>query len=923
MIGETILHYKILEKLGEGGMGEVFKAQDTKLDRFVALKFLPSQLTASDEDKARFIQEAKAASSMNHPNVCTIYSIEEYNNPSSVPQSGTSEGRQLFISMEYVEGKTLKDKKDHLSEKQILEIGIQVAEGLAAAHEKGIVHRDIKPENIMVRKDGIVQIMDFGLAKLYKESNVSRLTKAGSTVGTMGYMSPEQVQGLDVDHRTDIFSLGVVLYELLTGELPFKGVHETAIMYEIVNVEPPPISTVKEGIDPELDRIILECLEKDKDERCQSAKELAKNLRKFKRASSGSKTSKIFQVRSFASKGAETLKSEPANFFSRFKYYVSRNRITTAIILLLTVVVIVLGFSKILQSSESNFSEPVHFSFEIPGKSSLILHWVNIFQVSPDGRTIVYTDYSGESSIIYRRDFNKNIPYPIRGTEGCEDPVFENNNWISFINSNYLLGKVPLGGGIADISGISCSDGFDWANDGKIILTQSWPSGLFSMSGWKENLQALTDIDNSKNEGCHLLPYVLPGNKAAVFTVWTKDGTFDDSKIVVVDFKTKERKNLSYKGVDLQGTSPRFIQAPWGNYLLWSKSGNLYASTFDLSALNLTGPAINILEGLSVNSESGRAGYSVTEANNGTIAYLPGKLDTAKTDLVWVDKNGNEKKAITTSGPYLMPMLSKSGEAIVVLAGPVYKIGIVNFEQNKVDLLWSNGDNGMPQITPDGSSFVFTSNFEDGKYNVYLSRLDGIGGVKKIVATEGGYPDISNISPDGKYILYEGMPTPDKIFIKDLTTDQKPQLLFKSDARLASPCISPDGKLVAYRSDEIDGKFKLFIRPFPINDTKIQVSLRSVFYPQWSADGSELYYREGDKITAAKIQTSPELKVISRRLIYESPLISNDPHERDFTVASDGRILILKRFENQSKPIKLNVIVNWFTELKNKLKTQD
>ncbi|MCG6961572.1 serine/threonine protein kinase, partial [bacterium BMS3Abin03] len=295
MIGETILHYNILEKLGEGGMGEVYKAQDTKLDRFVALKFLPSQLTASESDKARFIQEAKAASSMNHPNVCTIYSIEEYNN-------------QLFISMEYIEGKTLRDKKDHLSEKQILEIGIQVAEGLAAAHEKGIVHRDIKPENIMIRKDGIAQIMDFGLAKLYSSGNVSHLTKAGTTMGTMGYMSPEQIQGLDVDHRTDIFSLGVVLYELLAGEAPFKGMHATAIMYEIVNVEPPPISTIKEGIDPLLDGIILECLEKDKDERCQSAKELAKNLRKFRRVLTAERASKIYNVgtQSFNFKSGKT-----------------------------------------------------------------------------------------------------------------------------------------------------------------------------------------------------------------------------------------------------------------------------------------------------------------------------------------------------------------------------------------------------------------------------------------------------------------------------------------------------------------------------------------------------------------------------------------------------------------------------------------
>jgi serine/threonine protein kinase len=284
MIGEIILQYKILEKIGEGGMGTIYKAKDTKLDRFVALKFLPSQLTATEEEKARFVQEAKAASAMNHPNVCTIYDINEYNG-------------QLFIVMEFVDGKTLKEKKDNLSEKQILEIGIQVAEGLAAAHEKGIVHRDIKPENIMIRKDGIVQILDFGLAKLYKDGNLSRLTKVGTTMGTIGYMSPEQVQGLDVDHRTDIFSLGVVLYEMLAGEPPFKGIHETAVMYEIVNVDAPPLSTIKEGIAPEIDEIVLECLEKDKDERCQSAKELAKDLRKVKKSTSDRK-SRIYKANS-------------------------------------------------------------------------------------------------------------------------------------------------------------------------------------------------------------------------------------------------------------------------------------------------------------------------------------------------------------------------------------------------------------------------------------------------------------------------------------------------------------------------------------------------------------------------------------------------------------------------------------------------
>src|SRR5438046_3625871 len=209
MIGQTISHYKILEKLGEGGMGVVHKAEDTKLDRLVALKFLPSHLAASELDKARFIQEAKAASAINHPNICTIYSIDEYDG-------------KMFIVMEFVDGQTLRQRRESISDKQAIDIGIQIADGLAAAHEKGIVHRDIKPENIMIRKDGIAQIMDFGLAKL--RGNVSRLTKEGSTVGTAGYMSPEQVQGQDADHRSDIFSYGVLLFELLTGQTPFKGV---------------------------------------------------------------------------------------------------------------------------------------------------------------------------------------------------------------------------------------------------------------------------------------------------------------------------------------------------------------------------------------------------------------------------------------------------------------------------------------------------------------------------------------------------------------------------------------------------------------------------------------------------------------------------------------------------------------------------
>ncbi|HLB00718.1 MAG TPA: serine/threonine-protein kinase [Bacteroidota bacterium] len=294
MIGLTISHYKILEKLGEGGMGVVYKAHDTKLDRTIALKFLPQAMAASEADRARFLQEARAAASLDNANICTIYGIEEYH-----PAGGATGGSaQVFIAMAYVEGTTLREKLSTITQKQAIDIGIQVADGLAAAHEKGIVHRDIKPENIMIRRDGIAQVMDFGLAKLRASgSKITRLTKQGSTVGTAGYMSPEQVTGQEADHRSDIFSLGVLLYELFTGELPFKGVHETALAYEIVNVDPAPISVIRPALDPALDAIVLECLAKEKTERFQSVAEVAKELRRFKRESSRKSVSRISAVR--------------------------------------------------------------------------------------------------------------------------------------------------------------------------------------------------------------------------------------------------------------------------------------------------------------------------------------------------------------------------------------------------------------------------------------------------------------------------------------------------------------------------------------------------------------------------------------------------------------------------------------------------
>ena len=279
MIGKTISHYKILEKLGEGGMGVVYKAQDTKLDRVVALKFLPEHLLCDEEAKRRFVHEAKAASALNHPNITTVHEIDEV------------EG-ECFIAMEYIDGKSIKDlvEEKGLSIQEILRIAIQTAEGLSKAHQKDIVHRDIKSDNIMLTHDGLVKIMDFGLAKL---KGVTKLTKTGSTLGTLHYMSPEQAQGEEVDHRSDIFSFGVILYEMITGQLPFKGEHEPAIIYSIMNETPEPLARYKANVPEGLQRIVDKAMAKDRGERYQHADELLADLRRERKSLEYVKVAKI------------------------------------------------------------------------------------------------------------------------------------------------------------------------------------------------------------------------------------------------------------------------------------------------------------------------------------------------------------------------------------------------------------------------------------------------------------------------------------------------------------------------------------------------------------------------------------------------------------------------------------------------------
>jgi serine/threonine protein kinase len=848
MVGSTILHYHILEKLGEGGMGEVYKAQDTNLDRFVALKFLPSQVTVSKADKARFIQEAKAASAINHPNICTIYSIEEYN-------------KQLFISMEFIDGKTLKniaEKQLHadqagrdvfLPTKQILDIGIQVAEGLAAAHEKGIVHRDIKPENIMVRKDGIAQIMDFGLAKLYNDGNVSRLTKAGSTVGTMGYMSPEQVQGLDVDHRTDIFSLGVVLYELLAGESPFKGMHETAIMYEIVNIEAPPLSTVKPEIDPELDRIILECLEKDKDERCQSAKELAKDLRKVKK-STGHRKSRVYSVNSQmvnggsnvsinTKSGATSLKDIPfKNFFSSIFYNPKLAWTSSAILL------IVLAYFLLFTTHSRNETE-----IQLTKATILPPHgiWPNNSEgsnltISPDGK---YISFVGQDSIgkerLWIRPISTLTARPLTDATHEAYPFWSpDSKSIAYFYKGKLM-KISFNSGTpVAICDAIAGRGGSWNPNGTIVFAPTPKVGIYEVSAAGGTPKEIIKPDTSYSFQSLRLPFFLPdGNHFLYSSVNSYSSSTPTDAIFVSSLSDPKPKKLITVSSNCQYT---------GGYLFFVRNSTLLAQKFDIDNLKLAGEAYSIAENVQYFDIRISGTFAVSQ--NGKLIYMNQILNDQTTVLL--NKTGDIIKNLFNQRPYGRAQFSPDGKKITydIFDANENNSSIWIYELDRYvpsRLTFNKGQDEAPMWAKDGKHIIFSRADSSGMMDLYNKNSDGSGNAESIVKSN----DIKracDISADGRYILFELYNSGNQdIYLSDIKDNNKPKALISTYFDERDAVFSPDMKWIAYTTNE-SGKYQVYVisfNPGNSNSTasgKWQISIDGGRLPKWMNNGKSVYY---------------------------------------------------------------------------------
>jgi serine/threonine-protein kinase len=895
MIGKTISHYKILTKLGEGGMGVVYKAEDTRLKRIVALKFL-SAIALGGEEKNRFLREAQAAAALNHPNICTIHAIDE------------ADG-QMFIAMEFIEGQSLREKINAgpLKIDEAIKFAMQIADGLQAAHEKGITHRDIKSANIMITakgqaEKGQVKIMDFGLAKLARGGTM--LTTEGMTLGTAAYMSPEQARGEAVDHRTDIWSLGVVLYEMISGRLPFRGEYESAMMYSILNEEPEPLTSLRSNVPMDLERVVAKMLAKNPAARYQHVDELPVDLKTIDLSATGASRISMAKVtRQTEKQTAFWLRAIPWS-----------------------IIIIAVG-AAIALWSPWRVSPPralARFVINLPAEFRLAE--VPSVAIAPDGRQVIYaaTD-SGGGTKLFRRPIDQLEATPITGTEDAGHPFFSpDGQWVGFFAGGKLKKVSLTGGPPLTLCEAQSGYGASWGADETIIFSPTFTSGLLMVSAAGGTPQVVTNIKSEQGELSHRWPQILPDGKAVLFTIDTGMDA-DDKRIAILSLTTGDRRVV----ID-QGTNACY--APPG-HLIYLRAGSLLAAPFDVERLEVTGPVVTVFEGLRF-SGAGVGEYSFSREGSLVWVPAPGLIPTAsvfsstvsfrklaESTLFWVDRRGATQPLWAPSGGYWTPSLSPDGRRLALTMD--LDIFILELDRGALTRFTFEGKNHIPVWTPDGQRLTFASASKAQRQpNLFWKMTDGSSVVEQLLTSK-QHQDPGSWSPDGKVLAYAELHTETNWDIWLLRLEGKrwsePFLQTRFDEY--HPNISPDGRWLAYSSNE-SGRLEVYVQPFPHGRGKWLISTEGGREPLWARNGRELFYRSGKKVMAVAIITEPAFVAERPRLLFEGFYLDADDSlgftafgRPNYDVSPDGRFLMIKP-EPRPSSTQINLVLNWFEELK-------
>jgi Tol biopolymer transport system component len=898
-LGTKLGPYDIVALLGAGGMGEVYRATDSRLGRDVALKVLPEAFARDAQRMARFEREAKFLASLNHPNIASIYGLEE------------SDGTRALV-MELVEGQTLGEriKNGALALDEALPVGKQIAEGLEYAHERGIIHRDLKPSNVKLTPDGQVKLLDFGLAKaldgdtadeeLQNSPTLSAAaTRAGALLGTAAYMSPEQARGKRVDRRADIWAFGCVLYEMLTGRRAFSGETTSDILASVIRAEPD-WSFLPASVPARIHELLRRCLQKDPKQRLQAIGDARITIQ-------------------------ETLSGSP---ISEGVAGVMIPRAARRVMLwaVLTVGLLVGAISTgfiALTLRRTPTAGPVGrfaFTFPSPGEAAaaagMPLSDFPAVAISPDGTEIAYVAGHAQTTQIFLRLLDRLEPQPLAGTANATSPFFSpDGQWVGFFADGKLKKVSIHGGDPTTLCDTAINRNGAWGPDNAIIFAPALFSGLMRVSAAGGSPEVLTTPDFSKGEISHRWPEILPGGRAVVFVIaGAKDiGFFSESKIAVERLDTHERKILP-----IQGSFPRY--SPTG-HLLFVSEGRVFAVGFDLNRLEVTGKPTPVLDGVKTSPNSGAADYVVSKT--GSLAYLSENASASGGNLVWEDRKGQVKELPAPARIYVSPQISPDGQRVAVSifsGGSLFRADIWLYEISHGTLtrLTFDEQSAEPVWSPDGKQIAF-ARMRGAKPGILLKAADGSGTAETLVSGDNFIQTPTSWSLDGKFLTYweVGAETGADIWILPLQGERKPWPFLQTKFNEGEAKFSPDGRWVAYSSDE-SGRPEVYVRPFPGPGAKWQISTDGGGAPEWARNGRELFYVSlAGKLVSVVVRTQPAFSADIPRIIADIPSFLLATFGPGYSVSSDGqRFLFVKANVEKGPPDEVRVVLNWTEELK-------
>ena len=875
--GEKLGRYEIRAKIGEGGMGEVYRAYDPKVNREVAIKILPASFSTDKDRLARFEQEAQAAGGLNHPNILIIHHID------------THVGAPYIVS-ELLEGETLRDRMGGvaLPQRKAIDYALQMAHGLAAAHEKGIVHRDLKPENIFITKDGRLKILDFGLAKLtgadsgqpQTEVPTRRVnTDPGMVMGTIGYMSPEQVRGKPTDHRSDIFSFGAILYEMLSGRRAFRGESTADTISAILREDPLELSSTNQTVNPALERVVNHCLEKSPEERFNSARDLAFAIE----ALSGSATS---------SDATTVLAVLPASKRKR------RETIAWSVAGVLLIACAV--FALLYFWPRSVDKRQISFAIEMPEKASEIGQPA----ISPDGRMIVFQATTEGTRALFLRTIDSIVVQKLAGTDDGYLPFWSpDSRYIGFFGNNKLK-KVDLNGGSPQtLCDAGNGIGGSWNREGTILFgSENHPLQRVSAAGGTATV--VLPLGAEHKELDHEFPFFLPDGRHFLYYSWKGNrgaieifvGSLDGSRKMVF----RNDSNVTYV-------------AP--GYLLFARENTLMAQLFDASKLELTGDPFPVMEHVAFTASGSYSHFSVSE--NGTLVFWKG-TDVGR-QLAWFDRSGKQIATVGPPGTYNDIMLSPDGAraAIQKIDGGNSDIWIMDLARGLPQrFTFSPNSEDNPSWSPDGNFLIYTSNME-GKTVFFRKNSSGAGSEERIYETASAIDDGTDWSADGKNLLFEdvGDKTLGDIWVLPLDGSAKAQPVLQSEFAQFHGRLSPDAHWIAYASIE-SGRPEVYVQSFPPAGGKWQVSTDGGAQPRWRRDGKELYFMSPDrKLMAVDVKLGATFEMGTPKPLFQTR-VTNFTSPNRYDVTADGQRFLVNSSVEENSRNPLVVILNWAAGIK-------